>query len=173
MRPTSRLAAAVASAALLLPASPASSDTHHLSDPAGDGLKGRRLDITGVTVANGKGAIRVDVSFVRVAVGDLGVRIQARGTQARDQVVVFGTHRAAGDRAGLLAEGGRQDCSGLRVDWDSDAETASVRLPAACFRAGDYGAVRVRVITEIGSDADLTPESRTGGWPWSRYVARG
>jgi hypothetical protein len=173
MRPTSRLATALLTAVLVLPASPASADTYVLADPAGDGQTGRRLDITAVSIDNGEKAIRVDVSFVRVAIGDLGVRIQARGTRVREQVLVFASRRAAGDRVRFLTAQGRQDCRGLTVEWDTEAETASVRLPAACFRDGDYRAIRVRVITEIGIDADLAPDGRDGDWPWSRYVARG
>jgi hypothetical protein len=86
----------------------------------------------------------VEASFVRVAVGDLGVRGQARRTRACDQVVVFGSRRAAGDRVGLVTSQGWQDRRGLTVERD----------------------------TEIGSDADLTPENSVGGWRWSRYVAR-
>lgn len=173
MRPTSHLATALLTALLVLPASPTSADTYDLADPAGDGQKGRRLDITAVSIDNGGKAIRVEVSFVRVAIGDLGVRIQARGTRVRDQVLMFASRRAAGDRVELLTAQGRQDCRGLTVEWDTEAETASVHLPAACFRGGDYRALRVRVLTEIGSDADLTPENSVGGWRWSRYVARG
>ena len=56
--------------------------------------------------------------------------------------------------------------------------TARVRLPSTCFRAGDYGAVRTRIITEIGSDADVAPERRGGSdgglhWARSAWTARG
>ena len=64
-------------------------------------------------------------------------------------------------------------CRGLTVTWDHEADVVKVRLPSRCFREGDYGAVRVKVITEIGSDADLAPKDADGDWRWTDHVSRG
>ena len=60
--------------------------------------------------------------------------------------------------------------------WDDAKDVAVVRLPSRCLDEGDYGAVRFKVLTEIGSDTDLMPD-QTGPndnvFPWSHWVARG
>ena len=95
-------------------------------------------------------------------------------------VLVASRHRPErGDRNFVRSSEGEQKCNGLRVVWDHDADTARVRLPSKCFEDGDYGAVRFRVITEIGSDADWAPqesadaENDTPRWAWSDWTPRG
>jgi hypothetical protein len=168
-----RLAIIAVAAGLLLPASPALAQSRTFEDPAGDGLHGRALDITSYRVANRDHALVVTVSFVRATRGDLGLWFSARGDRRREQALVFSRHRFRGDDNRLRTIDGDQPCAGLAVAWDHDADTATVRLPSRCFRAGDYGAVRVRVITEIGSDADYTPKNPRGGWAWGSAVGRG
>jgi hypothetical protein len=38
---------------------------------------------------------------------------------------------------------------------------------------GNYGAVKVKAITEIGSDADFAPKGVKGNWRWTGWVSRG
>ena len=144
-------------------------------DPAGDGAKGDRLDITAATVRNDDRRIVVTTSYVRVARGDLIVFLKARGIPGGLRVV--SEHRPAGeDRTYLLdRRGDEQECGGLRVTWDALEDTSRVRLPSACFHDGDYGAVRIALLTEIGAaDVDIAPDADAGnGLGWSRWVARG
>lgn len=81
-------------------------------------------------------------------------------------------HRARGDKNRLLTIDGVQRCKGLNVIWDHERDRARVRLPSRCFREGDYGAVKVKVITEIGSDADVAPKDGSGEWRWTDWVSR-
>lgn len=180
-----RLGSLAVLSALVLPlvlplgvAAPAQGDVTVIDDVAGDGQKGRRLDITSVRLANRDRAIVTEVSFVRAAAGDLGIWLHARGTKRRETVLVASIHRPKrGDRNFVGNLDVETECKGLRVTWDHDADTAVVRLPSKCFEGGDYGAVRTRVITEIGSDADLAvdafgPEGRPR-WGWSDWTDRG
>jgi hypothetical protein len=48
-----------------------------------------------------------------------------------------------------------------------------LRVRGHSRRDGDYGAVRIKAITEIGSDADLAPDGTEGHWPWFPWVSRG
>lgn len=154
-------------------AAPADAAVLVIDDPAGNGQKGDALDITAVKVANGAKALVAKVTFVRATHGDLALYLHARGDRRRDVVGVISEHRARQDDNWLLTADGRQECGGLKVVWDHDADTVRIKLPARCFDDGDYDAVQVRMITEIGSDADLAPSTPAGGWPWSAYVARG
>jgi hypothetical protein len=49
------------------------------------------------------------------------------------------------------------------------------RLPSGCLDNGNYGAVKVKVISEIhhGEDADLAPTDPQGHWRWTDWVSRG
>ncbi len=151
-------------------------ETVRVEDPAGDGLKGRALDITSVKVMNGDHAVVTVVSFVRVARGDLVIFYQARGDRPRDVARVVSRHGIRRDLNTFTtyATGdAQQSCRRLSVTWDDDLDTARVRFPSRCFRGGDYGAIRVRVLTEIGSDADLAPKGPRGQWAWTPWVSRG
>jgi hypothetical protein len=179
MRPL-KLASAIVGFVLPLGLSaPVLADVAAVDDPAGDGLKGRRLDITSLRLSNRDHAIVARVSFVRAAAGDLAVWLQARGTKRKGVALVASVHRPKrGDRSFVRTAQGIQDCPGLHVTWDHEADTARVRLPSDCFRAGNYGAVRTRIITEIGSDADVAPEAPGGSdgdlrWRWSAWTDRG
>jgi hypothetical protein len=165
--------ACVVPVSLQVLASPAWAGEVTVEDAAGDGEKGDRLDMTTAGLSNRDHALVVDVSFVKAAAGDLGVWVKARGAKRRDQVLVASIHRPkAGDRNFVRAAGEEETCAGLRVAWDHDADTAQVRLPSKCFLGGDYGAVAVRVITEIGSDADFTDDG-AGKWTWTDWAPRG
>ena len=172
----SALSAVVVSLSL---AGPALADILAVDDPAGDGLKGKRLDITSLELANRDHAIVAEVSFVRAAAGDLGIWLHARGTKRNEVALIASIHRPKrGDRNFVRTADGVQECKGLRVIWDHDADTAWARLPSKCFQGGDYGAVRTRIITEIGSDADLAPKAPGSSdgelrWAWSDWTDRG
>jgi hypothetical protein len=172
------VAGVVATTVLVAP--PASAATEIITDPAGDGFKGPRLDITLGSLANKDHALRVGVEFVKVASGDLIIFLQARGGGGVYRVVSeldqSGEDSAQSDY--LLVPGSQSPvaCPGLKVRWDDAKDVAVVRLPSRCLDDGDYGAVRFKVLTEIGSDADLMPD-QTGPdgnvFPWSDWVARG
>ena len=103
---------------LLAVPSAALAGTLHVDDPDDDGLKGRTLDITSLQIGNRDHAIIIQVSFVRVAFGDLAVYIQARGDRRRDLAVVISRHRARQDADQLITVDGTQRCRGLSVRWD-------------------------------------------------------
>jgi hypothetical protein len=172
------LLAGVVTATLLM-APPAGAASQIITDPAGDGYKGPRLDITLGALSNKDRVIRVGVEFVKVASGDLIVFLQARGGgtyRVVSQLDQSGEDSAQSDF--LLVPGSQEPvtCAGLKVRWDDAEDVAVVRLPSRCLDDGDYGAVRFKVLTEIGSDADLMPD-QTGAngnvFPWSPWVARG
>ena len=156
-----------------LVASPATAEQVTATDPAGDGAHGQRLDITSIQVKNRDHAIVTVISFARATRGDLGVRFQTRDDRRREWAVVFTRHRFRGDRTSYGQYGELQPCRGLTVVWDHEADTARVRLPSRCFREGDYGAVHVKAITELGSDADLAPKNAAGRWVWTPFASRG
>jgi hypothetical protein len=154
-------------------AAPAQAASTRFTDPAGDGAAGPRLDITHGLLRNRDHQIVVETSYVRVSRGDLIVFLQARGTKGGIRVVSL--HHPAGkdDNFILTRAGERRDCAGLRVTWDAEAETSRASLPSSCFRGGNYGALRSKVLTEIGADADLAPNGPKGGFAWTDWAARG
>jgi hypothetical protein len=168
------LSALIASALLTvgLPA-PAQAASVSFTDPAGDGAAGPRLDITDGALRNRDHRIVVETSYVRVSRGDLIVFLQARGTKGSVRVVSL--HHPAGEDDNFLLNraGERRDCAGLRVTWDAAADTSRASLPSSCFQNGNYGAVRIKVLTEIGADADLAPKGPRGGFRWTDWAARG
>jgi hypothetical protein len=154
-------------------AAPAQAASVSFTDPAGDGAAGRRLDITDGILRNQDHRIVVETSYARVSRGDLIVFLQARGT--RGSVRIVSLHHPAGEDDNFLLNraGERQECAGLRVTWDAEADTSRASLPSTCFHRGDYGAVRTEVLTEIGADADFAPKGPNGGVKWTDWAARG
>jgi hypothetical protein len=168
------LSALIASALLTVGlAAPAQAASVSFTDPAGDGAAGPRLDITDGALRNRDHRIVVETSYVRVSRGDLIVFLQARGTKGSVRVVSL--HHPAGEDDNFLLNraGERRDCAGLRVTWDAAADTSRASLPSSCFQNGNYGAVRIKVLTEIGADADLAPKGPRGGFRWTDWAARG
>jgi hypothetical protein len=168
------LSALIASALLTVGlAAPAQAASVSFTDPAGDGAAGPRLDITDGALRNRDHRIVVETSYVRVSRGDLIVFLQARGTKGSVRVVSL--HHPAGEDDNFLLNraGERRDCAGLRITWDAATDTSLVSLPSRCFQRGNYGAVRTKVLTEIGADADLAPNGPRGGFPWTDWAARG
>jgi hypothetical protein len=117
--------------------------------------------------------IVVRISVVRVALGDLGVGIKARGDSTKETAAVTSAHRSGGDTNRLFAAEGEQQCNGFRVRWNQITDRVRVRVLSRCIDGGDYGAVAVKAIFQIGSDADFVPKGPKGGWRWTDYVARG
>jgi hypothetical protein len=158
---------------VILMSGPAVAQTLTVDDPAGDGLKGSRLDITSVRVSNRDHAIVVKVSVVRLTRGDLAVRLKIRKDGPDLLAGVTSVHRTSGDTNKWFTEAGVQQCEGLRVSWSNAADRVRIRVPSQCLEKGNYGAVKAKVITEIGSDADLAPKSPDGSWRWTEWVSRG
>jgi hypothetical protein len=153
---------------------PATAEQRQISDPAGDGEYGRRLDITSVRLQNRDRSILVRVSFVRATYsGSLAVFYLARGDRYRDMVRVWSRHRNSGDVNRFDTVHGREPCKLLQVAWNDRADSAEIRLPASCFHSGNYGAVAIRVLTEFTVDADYAPEGPRGNLVWSDWTSRG
>ena len=156
---------------LISSAAPAQAASTSFTDPAGDGDAGARLDITDSVLRNRDRQIVVETSYVQVSRGALIVFLQARNVKGTIRVV--SRHRPHGEDVIFLLNrrGQRQECAGLRLNWDAAADTSRMRLPSHCFHAGDYGALRMFLLTEVngGSDADFAPGRRSQ----SEWVARG
>jgi hypothetical protein len=171
---TRRLPTVALAIALLAGTGPALAQTRHVPDPAGDGLKGRALDITDMKVANRDHAVVATISFVRVPkYGDLGFALQQRGdTHHQILAAVYSDHTPRRDENRFASVPHRRTCGRLVVTWDATADAVRIRIPARCINHADYGAVRAQVITEIGSDADFAPKGPKGRWRWSRWISR-
>jgi hypothetical protein len=163
------LAASILVTVLTSIAAPVQSATLNVSDPAGDGT-GPGLDITSLRVNNADYVLVVRVRFVRAVHGDL---ITFIGTRKGIFAQVVSEHRSAGDTTTLNMVSGEIPCAGSRTAWDHEADFAVLRVPSRCLRGGNYGALKVRVLTEIGQDADLAPKTAAGAWRWTRLVPRG
>jgi hypothetical protein len=173
MRPIRPLVALMSESCMVLVSGSALAQTLSVSDPAGDGLKGHRLDITSIKVVNRDHVILATVSFVRVAHGDFLVGFKARGAGRSGIAGVSSVHRASGDTNRVRTVDGVARCKGLKVARNTDNESVRVRFPSRCFLGGDYGAVKAQSITEIGSDADFAPKTPKGNWGWTDWVSRG
>ena len=155
---------------LVAPPAPAQAASVGITDPAGDGMAGQRLDITSGVLRNRDRRILVETSYTRVSRGALIVFLQAR--KVKGTIRVVSRHRPARDTIFLLNRvGKRVDCAGLRVNWDDGTDTSRVSLPSRCFHGGDYGSLRMFLLAEVngGEDADFAPERRSQ----SEWVARG
>jgi hypothetical protein len=156
-------------ALLLLAPLPAYADSGRIGDRDDDG-EVPMLDFRHVDLANNESAVVVTMWFNKVTIGDLGVHLR---TADGDWAGVFSEHRHPGDRNQFWTLTGRRPCRGVSVRWDDDLDKVRVRVPARCIDGGDFGDVQIRVITELGSDADLVPDARHNRWPWSRFISRG
>ncbi|QBR92206.1 hypothetical protein [Nocardioides euryhalodurans] len=163
-----RLVSALLVAALSLPLGAAHGATVSVTDPAGDGSAGERLDVLDVTLRNRDRAVVVTTTFVAVGKGSVAVGLDAR--RPPGQVVLVARRRPGPDRAFLVTEDGRRRCAGLLATWDTEAETLRLRMPSRCFRGGAYRALRMRAITEELSAGDIDLVRR---FRWSDWVRRG
>ena len=174
---------AAAVAALVLAATPATAQQTTISDPAGDAAN-HGFDIVRTTVHNRDHGIVVRVRFTRSVRGDLIVSVDRRKASglrlvseyrplAHTENLVLGgaftDKRPQGDESGPKVV----DCPGFRVRWSADRPVARLRMPSRCLADGDYGAVRVSVLTERGSDADYAPGTSEGEIGTSDWVPRG
>jgi len=158
----------------LLAASPARAELSTSGDPAGDGQHGRRLDVTAIKVDNRDHAIVTTVSVVRLTAGDIGLRLRAQGKKRHLLAGVYSERYHGSQKDVLSTRSGAQECSGLVVRWNRDADRIRLRVPSTCWNGGDFGAVQVKVITELGgADADLAPNGPRGGWRWTEPTPRG
>jgi hypothetical protein len=73
----------------------------------------------------------------------------------------------------LYTVAGAVRCKGFRVTWDATLSRVRVRIPSRCMTDGDYGAIKVQALAEIGSDADFAPKTPKGNWGWTDWVSRG
>ena len=160
-------------AASLLSTAPVHAQALSITDEAGD-TSGRGLDITAATVRNRDHRIVAEVTFDRARAGDLVVSVDRRGGRGLRMV---SRYRPDGTTRNLVLSGAFTDrgpgrrvaCSGFRVRWDTEAETATLRLPARCLNRGNYGAVRFAVLTEPargGGDVDYAPDTESGSSAW-------
>jgi hypothetical protein len=175
MRRLSTVILALLVPALVATAGPAFADKLTFTDATGDGTRGARLDVTEVSLRSRDHVLAVDVSFARVSRGDLIVYLHARGIKGKYRIVSeYRPSENPPQRTFVLSPRGPVQCKGLRSHWDRDSNKARVKVPSRCLFGGDYGAVRTKVLTEIGPDTDLAPNNASGGgFPWSAYVARG
>ncbi|MGC4112544.1 MAG: hypothetical protein QM747_19395 [Nocardioides sp.] len=160
MRLPTLAALLLATSLTLLAPTVAEAQTRHFPDPAGDGYKGRALDITDLKLANRPHHVRLTVGFRKVTPGDIGVSLKARGRPAYLGVVVS-THYFHHDVNRFAAYPHRRHCAGFHVWWSKRLARVRITIPSHCLAHGNFGAVKAQVITEVGSDADYLP-SPTG-----------
>jgi hypothetical protein len=153
---------------------PASAPTGTFSDPVADGLQGPRLDVTALKVANRADAIVTTISVVRVVHGDLGLYLASRTKTGVSGVVVETFHRRRGDASKVLDADRVVKCPGLRATWSEANDQVRLQVPAGCVHHGNYEAVKVKVITEVGNggDADFAPSDSKDHWHYTPWVNR-
>ena len=170
---------AVAVASLVLGLAPMSAygATITLDDPQGDAGGARRLDVTSVRVANNDDRVVVRVVFASDVPGDLIVSIDPRGARGLRLVAQKRAGQGGGGRVSsqivpyaftdMTSRISPVTCDGYRLRWSGTV--VRLTMPSTCLHDGDYGAIRVAVLTENGSDSDFAPETKKGtGW-----IARG
>lgn len=147
-----------------------------MADDTGDAV-GRGLDITSAQVRNRDSAIVATVAFDRNVRGDVIVSLDARhGSGLR----IVHEHRLdSRDRTFVVPhlftqEGVDRRCKAVSGDWHPRATSVTLRLPARCLDAGNYGAVRFAVLTEGRSgDTDFAPDAKRRGPNVSAWTPRG
>jgi hypothetical protein len=153
----------------------ADAQTVHFRDPAGDGQKGRALDITGMTVSNRPHRVIVVLTFRRVTIGDLGVRFKRAGQKNAFAGVGSFHNRPHHTWSKVFSRTGVRPGHQC-VHWLPQRKQVRIVLPSRWLDHGHFHALRMQVITEIGSDADYLPNP-TGSlgqhFGWTRAVARG
>jgi hypothetical protein len=149
-----------------------------ITDPAGDGSQGAKLDITAATLANKAKAVKVTVEVAKVASGQLLVYLKAKGKRA--YVVASAYDAKEGTLENVLLFGGPKKpvkCKGINAAWSTSENTISVRVPARCLYGGEYDKLRFKLLSERPTDGDndFAPTSGEDDstWTYSGYVARG
>ncbi|CAA9395611.1 MAG: hypothetical protein AVDCRST_MAG32-2606 [uncultured Nocardioides sp.] len=171
--------AAGTTAALVLGVAPAHAEGVTFDDPQGD-ASGRGGDIVRTTVRNLDRAVVVKVQLAGAVRSDVIVSVDPRGASG---VRLISDYRGDRPTRSFVLPGafsdrrpGRSDadCGGLRVRWNDDRDTVVMRLPSRCLQGGDYGAIRLAVLTENGTgDADSAPAPERGDIGSSAWVSRG
>jgi hypothetical protein len=175
------LALLATSAFAVVPAPSADAAGFVVTDPVGeDPTNGPVLDITRLRVNNRDRKLVVEVTFVRAGRGDLIVTLYGRGETPGEGTGIVSKHRPRrGDVNQMGTRDGILPCDGLSVVWDHESDTATVRVPPRCIDDGDYGDLRVRVLTEIVVDQDFAPDgpplpdADQPSWRWSPWIPRG
>jgi hypothetical protein len=149
-----------------------------VSDPAGDGAHGPRLDMTSGTLDNRAKAVKIRVEVEKVAKGDLFVYLKLKGHRRYQLVSSYDPKQGTVDNILTGGPGGvdaLQFCPRLSAAWSTSADTISIRVPAACLADGDYDRARFKLFTEGpgGADTDFAPGSDFDSWSWSAFVPRG
>lgn len=173
MPPWRALAATTAAAGIVLVAAPAQAQHLSVADAAGDSV-GAGLDITDVTFRNRDHSVVSELSFTRDRRGTLVVKVKARHGSA---LAIVSRHPRRGPgKTFLVDKSGRVPCGGLTSDWNRNAATALLRMPARCLDEGNYGAVRNWALTErlrSGGDVDYAPEQTDGELTVTDWIPRG
>lgn len=137
--------------------SPVQAAHYAVTDPRGDDpTNGPVLDSTRLRVNNREHKLVVQVGFVRAGRGDLIVMLYKRGETPGYGTGIISRHRPRrGDINEVGTRNGIKPCKGLSVVWDHTRDTATVRVPPSCIDEGDYGDLKVRVLTELVVDQAL------------------
>ncbi len=172
--------AALAAGALLLGAAPSASAQQTAADDAAGDTDQPGLDVTQIELRNAEAAVRSRISFVEDRRGRVVLIVDPRRAGAQ-KVAVISRHRPQGlDTTRVIRRDGETvACPRAAIVYDASDDTGSARLPSSCLAGGDYGSVRVRVLTEDldFADVDLAPSTTTPGgadhWTWTDWAARG
>jgi hypothetical protein len=171
--PFSRIALTPSVAALVLVGVPASAETLSGSDPVGD-ASGPGLDITHVKYRNMDHRVVARVRFADAVPGDLIVSVDPRGATGVRLVSEYRPQHTTRDfvlRA-AFSDGRTQpvvSCPRFDVTWHPDGDRAVLRMPSACLHHGNFGAVRLAVLTEGahgGGDTDYAPGTPSATTAW-------
>ncbi len=161
--------------AVALSASPV--QARHLSvTDAGRDTWRTGLDITGVQIGNNDQAVVAQVRLANAVRGRVIVSVEAR--------------RGSGLRLLHLHRPGRRDrtavmrgplmllpqsaCPRASGTWHARTRSVTLRLPSRCLDAGQYGAVRISVLTERprGADVDAAPQKSNRQPTVTRWIRR-
>jgi hypothetical protein len=133
----------------------------------------RGLDIRDVTFANRDHAIVTKVTLKRDMAGVVLVGIRTR--RHRLTTIIESRHRRDGVVHTFVEEG--TPCNGVAGRWRRRTATVTIRLPARCLQAGDFGAIRAAsATTRLRNDSrvlDYAPQRRDGDALFTNWIPRG
>jgi hypothetical protein len=159
--------------ALMAVAAPAQAQQITVSDPAGD-TTGRGLDIVSAKIRNRDHALVTKVRFAKDIRGTFIEAIRLRHGHLFALVI---EHRKTGaDTIHLISrQSGELQCANMTSTWDRPAARVRLRLPSSCLDEGNYGALRVWLLSEKrnGSDVDLAPTNADESIRFTSWIPRG
>jgi hypothetical protein len=170
------LSVVLASAVLVVSAPVAAlGATTSITDPAGDGTKGPRLDVTSATLDNRARGIRIRVEVEKVSKGDVLVLLKLKGHK---RFTVLSEYDPKEGTVSNFIGGGDQPalCPQITAAWSTSENFVRLRIPGKCLDGGDYDEARFKLLTEANgpADTDLAPAAGDDDkWRWSAYAARG